>query len=235
MGLATFFLASRKKPEKSRIYHYKDLLSPRGMFGVLTNARAWPRLAPGGFPSSRRERFMSQLKLFNAGSLRRFFVRGIFAILVLPLAFLVMGCTNPSAPDIVILNPGQEWVRDNIGTGIFRSQFFADHGEEVTITDTTFRASFVGGNIVHVELWNQTSGIIFIEIVDSYNWDSTPRSGFTGFWFGELDPLTAFNGSEAFNMAGNDFPTLQQARNVFIPGALDTFFGIRNSRFVRQL
>jgi len=34
-----FFLASRKKPEKSRIHHYKDSLSPPGMFGLLTKCR----------------------------------------------------------------------------------------------------------------------------------------------------------------------------------------------------
>jgi len=34
-GVGIFFLASRKKPEKSRVYHYKDSLSPIGTFGLL--------------------------------------------------------------------------------------------------------------------------------------------------------------------------------------------------------
>jgi len=46
---------------------------------------------------------MSLFKLPNSGSLRRFLVRGVFTMLVLPLAFLAMGCDS-STPF-----PG-EWI-----------------------------------------------------------------------------------------------------------------------------
>jgi len=171
---------------------------------------------------------MSLFKLSNTNLSRRFLMKGFFALLVLPAAFLVIGCPDPTTPG-EILTAEQEWIRDNLA-----GRFVDQWDGEITITVDTFDGPFVYGDIAHVTLFGENSGVIFIRLgPTATNWDDTPRSGFTGHHFANLDS-TGFNGADAFADTGNDFPTLAEAQAQFTVGNIGTFFGNMTSRFVRQ-
>jgi len=227
-GVGNFFLASRKKPEKSRVYHYKDSLSPLGTFGFLIGRRLMATACARRVSFFEEGAFMSLFKLFGTGSFRRFWAQGVFALLVLPAVILVIGCADPTSPEFELQAATPEWIRDNLA-GKFADQF----GGEITITVTTFNGSFVYGNIEHVTLFSENSGVIFIRLgPTAENWDGSPRSGFTGHHFANLDS-TGFNGADAFAATGNDFPTLAAAQTQFTVGNIGIFFGNMTSRFER--
>jgi len=143
-----------------------------------------------------------------------------------------MGCDTSPGSGWEVYDASQQWIEQNLA-GTFRCQFHSEEWpSEFAITGTQFTGSSVRGNIAAVSRFSATSGVIFIQLQDAYNWDNSPRSGFTGVHFENLVPGQAFNGTEAFAETV-DFLSLQQARNAMTPHTLDTFFANRTSRFER--
>ena len=182
---------------------------------------------------------MSLFKLSNTNLSRRFLMKGFFALLVLPAMFLVIGCSNPASPDIEILTPGQEWIRENLA-GNWTSQW-----DEFMRISNAFAFSWgmegewgfeTTGTAVDVVLFgdDENHGVIFIQLDSGMtNWDDSPLQGFTGLRFDNLTD-TQVNASMAATTVGVSFPTLAEARHNFTIHTVGTFFGNMTSRFVRQ-
>jgi len=174
---------------------------------------------------------MSLFKLSSSGSLRHFLVRGVFSLLVLSAAFLVMGCPNPASSGFEVQAATLEWIQANLA-----GDFECEWETSLTINVGTFTGSFVKGDIVHVIRFTETSGVIFVETNEyAFNWGEEPggRQGyFTGFYFENLT-ASGFDGSEAWAETGNDFPTLAEAQAQFTLGNIGTYFAM-TSRFTRQ-
>jgi len=181
---------------------------------------------------------MSLLKSFRSASSRRSWISGVFALLVLPLAILATGC-DVSAPDVVTLTPGQEWIRDNLA-GNWTSQ----HGEFMRITNAFAFSWGMGGEhafettgtAVDVVLFNEqgTHGIIFVRLNPGMtNWDGSPLQGFTGYRFNNLTASQVNVAASSENFLGATTTTLAAAKEKFTVHTLDTYFANMTSLFTR--
>jgi len=183
---------------------------------------------------------MSLFKLFNTGSFHRFWAQRVFALLVLPAVLLVMGCSNPASPDIEILTPGQEWIRDNLA-----GNWTSDWDEFLRISNTfAFSWGAEGdwgfettGTVVHIVLFgeNENHGVIFIQLDPGMiNWDDSPLEGFTGLRFDNLTATQVNAAMASDSMVGATFPTLAEAKQEFTIHTVDTYFANMTSLFQRD-
>ena len=183
---------------------------------------------------------MSLFKLSNAGSFRRFSAQGVFALLVLPAVFLVMGCSNPASPDIEILTPGQEWIQENLA-GNWTSQW-----DEFLRISNTFAFSWgaegewgfeTTGTAVDVVLFgeNEKHGVVFIQLDPGMtNWDDSPLEGFTGLRFDNLTAAQVNAAMAVEGMVGATSTTLAEAKQRFTVHTVDTYFATMTSLFERD-
>jgi len=144
---------------------------------------------------------MFLLKLSSAGSLRRFLARSAFALLVLPAAFLVMGC-DTDGPSNINTSLGGTWLsafdRYNINLSAQTLVYDGSLGEKPDgLCPDEWDLGFIicmcfTGDILEIAQFDGAgmTGVIFLRFTEKPH-SSTPAHNYGGIFFNFVDSNTA--------------------------------------------